>query len=106
MSKGGDVLNQVNPDLLPSSWYSISTKLKDLVKRCEVRMSGYGVHAVYELLYRGEECLWAKSVMSPFSEMGTCYLLAWVCALRTREFYWELVWSLRASVGIAPYCPI
>ena len=33
--------------------------------------------------------------MSEFSDIGVCYLLAWVAQIRSRETYWEIVNSIR-----------
>lgn len=98
MSKGGNSLSEVSPEHCPASWYSVSTKLKKMVKRAEVRLSGYDVHAIYEYLYSADCCLWVRSVMSEFSDTGTCYLMAWIGALRGRGIYWELVESIRGYI--------
>ena len=95
MSKGGDVLNLCKPELLPSAWYTISTKLKAFVKGATLKLSGQAAHDLYETLYRGDQMLWARSVMSEFSDIGVCYLLAWVAQIRSRETYWEIVNSIR-----------
>lgn len=91
LSKGGEVLNLCKPELLPSSWYTISTKLKAFVKSASFKVSGQFAHTIYEYLYSGNQMKWARSVMSEFSEQGTCYLLAWIGQLISREAYWELV---------------
>jgi len=91
MSKGGDVLSSCKQELLPSSWYTISTKLKDLVKRAEFRCSGELASALYEYFYSGDFLLWARTVWSPWSETGTRYLVAWIGAIRSRDKYWEIV---------------
>ena len=95
MSKGAGALPSECLNMLPSSWYSISTKLKTLIKKLEVKLSGSMAHDLYEYLYSGDLMLWARSVMSEFTETGTCYLLAWIGALRTREIYWAIVGDVR-----------
>jgi hypothetical protein len=95
MSKGGDVLSLCKPELLPSAWYTISTKLKVFVKNATFKLSGQAAHDLYEYLYSGGEMLWAKSVMSEYSDQGTCYLLAWVGQIRSRDTYWGLMDDLR-----------
>lgn len=79
----------------PASWYSISTKLKDLVKKLTLKLSGQSAHDLYEYLYSSDLMLWARSLMSEYTETGTCYLIAWIGALRGREVYWGLVTELR-----------
>jgi len=95
MSKGAGPVNPECLNMLPSSWYSISTKLKGFIKKLEVKISGQSAHDLYEYLYSGDYMLWARSVMSEFTETGTCYLLAWIGALRSREIYWDIVEDLR-----------
>lgn len=95
MSKGAGPMNPKYLNMLPASWYMISTKLKTLVKKLEVKLSGQAAHDLYEYLYSGDFMLWARSVMSEYTETGTCYLLAWIGALRTREIYWGIVSDVR-----------
>lgn len=106
MSKGCDALKSISPEMLPSAWYSISTKLKEIVKNATFKLSGQSAHDLYEYLYSSDLMLWARSVMSEFDEQGTCYLIAWIGALRTRQIYWEVVDSCRevmqASLAFAP----
>lgn len=100
MSKGCDALKSICPDLLPTSWYSISTELKEFVKKAVFKLSGQSAHDLYEYLYSGDYMLWARSVMSEFDEQGTCYLIAWIGALRTRQIYWEIVGSCREVMQV------
>lgn len=95
MSKGAGALPSECLNMLPSAWYSISTKLKVLVKKLELKLSGSMAHDLYEYLYSGDYMLWARSVMTDYSETGTCYLLAWIGALRSREIYWEIIDDIR-----------
>jgi hypothetical protein len=95
MSKGGDVLSLCKPELLPSAWYTISTKLKAFVKNATFKLSGSSAHDLYEHLYSGDQMKWARSVMSEYTETGTCYLLAWIGELLNRDTYWGLVGDLR-----------
>ena len=95
MSKGVSAMAPscfLNP---PAAWYSISTKLKDLVKKLTLKISGQSAHDIYEYLYSGDYMLWARSVMSEYTETGTCYLLAWIGALKTRDIYWGLIGDIR-----------
>lgn len=95
LSKGGQVLGLCNPDLLPSAWYTIGTKLKALVKNAVFKLSGQAAHDLYEYLYSGDQMKWARSVMSEYTETGTCHLLAWIGELLNRDTYWGLVGDLR-----------
>jgi len=91
MSKGLKSLESISPELLPTSWYSISTELKEFVKKSTFKLSGQSAHDLYEYLYSSDLMLWARSVMSEFDEQGTCYLIAWIGALRSRSIYWDIV---------------
>lgn len=91
MSKGSKTLNSECLKFMPSAWYNISTKLKDIVKKLEVRFSGASAHDLYEYLYSGDLMMWARSVMSEYTQTGTCYLLAWIGALKSRGIYWDIV---------------
>lgn len=105
MSKGGDVLSLCKPELLPSSWYTISTKLKAFVKNAVLKLSGSAAHDLYEYLYSGDQMKWARSVMSEYTETGTCYLLAWIGELLNRDTYWGIVNDLREIMyHEAPRC--
>lgn len=95
MSKGGKVLSQCNPDLLPSAWYTISTKLKKLVKDATFKVSGQSAHDLYEYFYSSDKLLWARSVWSDYTEQGTCYLTAWIGQIRSRDDYWSVVDTCR-----------
>lgn len=98
MSKGSGAMNPKYLNMLPSAWYNVSTKLKDIVKRLEVKLSGAMAHDLYEYLYSGDYMLWARSVMSEYTETGTCYLLAWIGALRNRDIYWGIVDDIRPII--------
>jgi hypothetical protein len=91
MSKGAGRLNQSSYDWLPTAWYTISTKLKALVKAAEFKCTGELASALYEWLYREDLCLWARLVRSPESEIGISYTLAWIGQIRTRSDYWWIV---------------
>lgn len=105
MSKGGDVLSLCKPELLPSAWYTISTKLKAFVKNATLKLSGSAAHDLYEYLYSGGEMKWARSVVSDFTDTGTCYLLAWIGELLNRDIYWGIVNDLREVMyHEAPRC--
>jgi len=95
MSKGKDVLSLCKQELLPSAWYTISTKLKDWVKSATFKVSGQSAHDLYEYFYSGDKLLWARSVMSEYTEQGTCYLLAWIGQIRSRDDYWNTVDTCR-----------
>lgn len=95
MSKGGDVLSLCKPELLPSAWYTISTKLKAFVKNATFKLSGQAAHDLYEYFYSGDQMIWARSVMSEYTETGTCYLLAWIGQIRSRELYWDIISDIR-----------
>jgi len=95
MSKGNGAIDKACLGTLPTSWYSVSTKLKRLIKSAVFKLSGQAAHDLYEYLYSGDYMLWARSVMSEFSETGTCYLLAWIGALRGRDTYWRIINDIR-----------
>lgn len=95
MSKGGQVLSQCKTELLPSAWYTISTKLKKLVKDATFKVSGQSAHDLYEYFYSSDKLLWARSVWSDYTEQGTCYLTAWIGQIRSRDDYWETVEGCR-----------
>lgn len=97
MSKGLKQLPNIDPDLIPSSWYSVSADLRKICKSLEVRISGYAVHSVYEYFYSSKEFLWCREVMSEVFESGHCYLMAWICQLKGHGAWLELWESLRAS---------
>ena len=99
MSKGCGAIVGKCLGSLPSSWYSVTTELRKICKSMEVRLSGYASHSVYEYFYRSEEYLWARSVMSEFTDQGICYLQAWICQLKGHRAWRELFESLRASEG-------
>lgn len=95
MSKGGKLLSLCKQELLPSAWYTISTKLKNFVKNATFKVSGQSAHDLYEYFYSSDKLLWAKSVMSEYTEQGTCYLLAWIGQIRSRDDYWNTVDTCR-----------
>jgi len=97
MSKGLKQLPNIDPALIPSSWYSVSSDLRKICKKLEVRISGYAVHSVYEYFYSSKEFLWCREVMSEIFESGHCYLMAWICQLKGHGAWLELWESLRAS---------
>jgi len=74
----------------------ISTKLKTLIKAATLKLSGQAAHDLYEYLYSGDYMTWCRSVMSDYTETGTCYLLAWIGQIRGRDKYWEIVDDIRA----------
>lgn len=95
MSKGGDVLTSVIPTLLPSSWYTITTKLKNFVKRSEFRASGTYVCDLFHWLKDHDFLMWTKEVWSEMTRDGSYFLMAWVGAIRGRSKYWEIVEASR-----------
>lgn len=101
MSKGCEAIQGKCLGSLPSSWYSVTRELRKICKNMEVRMSGYAIHSVYEYFYSSEEFLWARSVMSDWTDQGTCYLQAWICQLKGHRAWRELHDSLRFSRSLA-----
>ena len=99
MSKGGDVLSLCKPELLPSAWYTISTELKKIVKAAEFKCTGELASALYEWLYRSDLCLWCRNVMSPESEIGISYTLAWIGQIASRDDYWWIVNDSRDALS-------
>lgn len=98
MSKGGDVLTSCDPILLPSSWYTISSKLKDFVKRSEFRISGEPACDLYYWFRDREFFMWVRDVWSQQCADGSYFLMAWIGAIRGRSKYWEVVEAMRQFV--------
>lgn len=91
MSKGVSALKSLSPEVLPTGWYSISTKLKRLVKAAEVHLSGELATQTYQWLKDSELIWWQREVITYNPETGYLYLVAWMGALKSREIYWELL---------------
>lgn len=98
MSKGNGAIDKACLGTLPTSWYSISTELKVLIKSLVLKLSGQAAHDLYEYLYSGDMMLWQRSVMSDYSDSGTCYLMAWIGAIRGRSNYWEIINDIRPVI--------
>jgi hypothetical protein len=99
MSKGAGRLSQSSYDWLPTAWYTISTKLKALVKAAEFKCTGELASALYEWLYREDMCLWARLIRSEESEIGISYTLAWIGQIRLRDDYWWIVTDSRDALS-------
>lgn len=91
MSKGVTALNSISPENLPTGWYSISTKLKALIKKAEVHLSGELATKVYRYLRDSDMVWWEREVITYNPDSGYLYLVAWMAALKSREIYWGLL---------------
>lgn len=92
LSKGGEVLSQSNPELLPSAWYTLSTALKGIIKSTVLRGNSHLAEQLHEHIFNGELLSWSRDVYSPEHGDGSRYLIAWVGQIRTRGKFWE-VWN-------------
>lgn len=91
MSKGVSALHSLSPESLPTGWYSISTKLKALIKKLEVHLSGELATQTYQWLKDSELIWWQREVITYNPDTGYLYLVAWMAALKSREIYHELL---------------
>lgn len=90
MSKGGDLLSQSNPDLLPSAWYTLSSSLKEIIKATILKGNSHLAEQLYAHFYNGELLSWARHVYSTEHGDGSQYLIAWVGQIATRSKFWEI----------------
>lgn len=90
LSKGGEVLNESDPNLLPSAWYTISTELKEIVKRTVLKGNSYLAKQLYEHIYNGELLSWARDVWSSEHGDNSQYLVAWVGQIKDRSVFWKM----------------
>lgn len=91
MSKGVSALGSISPEMLPTGWYSISTKLKELIKAAEIHLTGELATKTYRYLRDSQLVWWEREVISYNPDSGYLYLVAWMSALKSREIYWELL---------------
>lgn len=90
LSKGGDVLNQCIPELLPSAWYTISSSLKATIKATVSKCNNYLAVRLFEQIWDSDILTWARGVYSTAHGDGSQYLVAWVGQIRDRATYWKL----------------
>jgi len=90
LSKGGSILSQCNPDLLPSAWFTASRNLKEIIKRTIIRGENYLAITLYEQLQESNILKWVRDVWSVEHGDGSQYLVAWVGQIASRETYWRL----------------
>ncbi len=90
LSKGGDVLTQCKPELLPSSWYTLSAKLKGIIKDTILYGSSHLAMQLYNHIYNGELLSWSREIYSPAHENGSRYLISWVGQIAKRAKFWDI----------------
>jgi len=95
MSKGVSALKSLSPESLPSAWYSISTKLKELVKKAKFKVSGEAATKLYRYLRGSALMLWERDLVSYNPESGFLWHMAWNAAFASREAYHEIVGDMR-----------
>lgn len=102
MSKGGAVLKRCQSQLLPSAWYSVSSKVKDFLKQSTVTGSSYLAEGIFEYLQSSDLLRWARDIWSSAHGDGSSYLVGWVGDFRDRWDYQELVKFVAAQEIIDP----
>lgn len=90
LSKGGKVLEQCNPELLPSAWYTISSHLKGIIKATISSCRNYLARTLYEQIRDSDILTWARDIYSVVHGDGSQYLLCWMGQIRDRSIYWKL----------------
>lgn len=95
MSKGVSASKQSCMINAPSAWYSISTKLKALIKQAVFKCSGELATKIYRYLRGSNKMLWERDIVSYSEESGFVWHMGWTGALLGRNTYWELIGDIR-----------
>lgn len=98
LSKGGDVLTKCNPDLLPSAWYTLSAKLKGIIKATILHGQSHLAMQLYEYICNGELLKWSHQIYSPEHANGSRYLIAFVGQIAKRGKFWEIKGELEKLI--------
>lgn len=90
LSKGGNVISKCNPSLLPSSWHTLSSNLKAIIKNTIIKGNSYLAEQLYEYICSGELLSWSRQIYSVEHGDRTQYLIALVGQIQSRSKYWEI----------------
>jgi len=90
LSKGGDVLSKCKPELLPSAWYTLTAKLKGIIKATILHGKSHLAEQLYKHIYNGELLSWSREIYSAEHGDGSQYLIAFVGQIAKRGKFWEI----------------
>lgn len=90
LSKGGDILAKCNPELLPSAWYTLSAKLKGIIKSTILHGESHLASQLYDHIFNGELLSWSREIYSSEHTDGSRYLIAFVGQISKRSNFWVI----------------
>lgn len=98
MSKGVGAITDEIRDSLPSAWYSIGDRLRNICKKLEIRISGALAVAYFKEMKEGGYMLWSRYIVEYEKLSFHLYYLGWSGAIRGRAKYFEIVEDIRAAL--------
>lgn len=91
-------MKDLDPSSLPSSWYSVTDRLRKICDKLKIRVSGALAVAYCQYFRESDIMLWFREITTTDPATGEIWYLGWTAAIRGRAQYHAIAEDIRSAI--------